>query len=148
MGGRRCGGGAAEPQGSGDQRRLWDSVAHDWRRAYRAGQPAQVGRVAAPRPADEHGLRHLAAASECHGKPTHADPARKIVRSGHELSVGPQEPSLTLGLRGIEARASYNVSVAHGYAAGKAEAMAGAKLAGLAVALEPSTSVVVRYHAM
>ena len=68
--------------------------------------------------------------------------------SGHELSVGPQEPSLTLGLRAIEARASYNVSVAHGYAAGKAEAMAGAKLAGLAVALEPSTSVVVRYHAM
>ena len=58
------------------------------------------------------------------------------------------EPTLTLGLRGIEAGARYNVSMAHGFAAGEPEAMAGAKLAGLAVALEPSTSVVVRYHAL
>ena len=58
------------------------------------------------------------------------------------------EPTLTLGLRGIEAGASYNVSMAHGFATGEAEAMAGAKLAGLAVALEPSASVVVRYHAL
>lgn len=56
------------------------------------------------------------------------------------------EPTLTLDLRGIEASASYNVSMSHEYSIDKTELMAGSNLSHFAVDLEPSSSLVVRYE--
>lgn len=55
------------------------------------------------------------------------------------------EASITLGLRGLSASATFNVSFASGFMVDRAEQMSGEKLAALSVQLEPSHSIVLRY---
>lgn len=55
------------------------------------------------------------------------------------------EASITLGLRGLSASATFNVSFASGFMIDRAEQMSGEKLAALSVQLEPSHSIVLRY---
>ena len=55
------------------------------------------------------------------------------------------EASITLGLRGLSASVTFNVSFASGFMIDRAEQMSGEKLAALSVQLEPSHSIVLRY---